>query len=176
MPEEAAEGAPEAPKGQEPAPPFEPKEEAPKPKAEEPKTFDADYVKQLRTENAQARKARQDLEAKLNEYEERDKSELEKLTGKITKAEGRADAAEAKLLRYAVAQEKEVPAKLVPLLTASTREDLESQADLILENAKPASPDFDGGARETAPEPKTPEQAHSELIATLFGGGPKPPT
>ena len=134
------------------------------------KTFDEPYVKQLRSENAAARKARQELEAKLAEYEERDKSEMEKLTGKITKAEQRAAEAEAELLRYVVAQEKEVPAKLVPLLTASSREDLEAQAALILENAQtPPPPEFDGGAREPAPQPKTPEQEHNEFITALLG-------
>lgn len=153
--------------GQEPAATAEPKD------GQEPtgKTFDADYVKQLRSENAAARKARQDLEAKLTEYEERDKSETERLAGKITKAEQRAAEAEAKLLRYDVAQEKEVPAKLVPLLTASTREDLEAQAALILENA-PATPppNFDGGPRDPAPEPKSPDQQHNELVSALLAG------
>jgi hypothetical protein len=60
----------------------------------------------------------------------------------------------------------------VPLLTATTREDLEAQADLILENAKPATPEFDGGARETAPTPKSPEQDHNDLAVQLFGGRP----
>lgn len=138
--------------------------------AQSPKTFDEGYVKELRSEAAASRKARQELEAKLNEYEERDKSELEKAQGKVAKADERAANAEAKLLRYEVASEKEVPAKLVPLLTALTREDLESQADLILENAKPAAPQFDGGTREPAPEPKSPEEAHSSFLAELFRG------
>lgn len=172
MPDETP--APEAGKGQEPTKPAGQTPE-PSPQGDSPKTFDEAYVKELRSENAAARKARQELEAKLNEYEERDKSELEKLTGKVTKAEQRAADAEAKLLRYSVAQEKEVPAKLVPLLTASSREDLESQADLILENAKPEQPpEFDGGPREPAPDPKTPDQAHNELAVALFGTPQQP--
>lgn len=150
---------------------------APEPKVDEPKgdtkTFDSEYVTKLRNEAAASRKARQELEAKLNEYEERDKSELEKLTGKLTKAEQAKAEADARLLRYEVAQEKEVPAKLVPLLTATDKEGLEAQADLILENAaKPASPDFDGGAREAAPEPKSPELALNDTVLELFGVKP----
>jgi hypothetical protein len=135
----------------------------------ESKTFDEAYVKQLRGEAASARTARKDLEAKIAEYEERDKSETEKLTGKISKAEQRAADAESKLLRYEVAQEKNVPAKLVPLLTGKTREDLEAQAALILENAKPADPDFDGGIREPAGPAKTPEQEHNETFLAALG-------
>jgi len=158
-----AEGqAPEAPPTNEGQAPAEPAKS-------EPTTFDRDYVEKLRGENAAARKARQELEAKLTEFEERDKSELEKLTGKVTKAEQRAQEAEARLLRYEVASEKEVPAKLVPLLTATTREDLEAQATLILENAKPAAPEFDGGPREIAPEPQTPEQRLNNVALQALG-------
>jgi hypothetical protein len=134
------------------------------------KTFDENYVKQLRAENAAARKARQDLEAQLAEFEERDKTALQKAEGKVTKAEQRAAEAEAKLLRYEVATEKQVPAKLVPLLTATSREDLEAQAALILENAKPADPDFDGGTRDPAPTAKSADQEHNEFISALLGG------
>jgi hypothetical protein len=158
------------PTGQEPVTPA-PQEPGQEPVAE-PKKFDEAYVKQLRAENAAARKARQDLEAKIAEFEERDKSELEKLTGKITKAEQRAAEAEAKLLRFSVAQEKEVPARLVQFLTATTREDLEAQAAAILENLKPADPDFDPGVREPAGPTKTPAQEHDELVSALFGAGP----
>lgn len=119
----------------------------------------------------EAAKRAEAAEAKLAEREEADKSELEKAQGKLTKAEQAAAEANAKLLRYEVAQEKEIPAKLVPLLTATEKEDLEAQADLILENAKTdAKPDFDGGARDPAPEPKTPEQAHGQFLVDMFRG------
>lgn len=156
----------EAPEGQEPTTPAA---EDAAPTTPDPKTFDEGYVKQLRAEAAAGRKARQDLEAKIAEFEERDKSETEKLTGKITKAEQKAAEAESKLLRYEVAQEKNVPAKLVPLLTGQTREDLEAQAALILENPKPAEPDFDGGPREPAGPAKTPEEEHNELFLKQLG-------
>lgn len=116
----------------------------------------------------------EDLKAKaarLDELEQQNQSELEKAQTKVQKAEQRAVDAEARLLRFEVAQEKEVPAKLVPLLTASDRDGLESQADLILENAKTEpTPDFDGGPRDPAPEPKTPEQSHDSFVGALLTG------
>jgi hypothetical protein len=33
---------------------------------------------------------------------------------------------------------------------------------------EPVQPDFDGGARESAPEPADPEGAHRELLLTMF--------
>lgn len=110
---------------------------------------------------------------RLAEIEQANASELEKAQGKLSKAEQAAASAEAKLLRYEVANDKEVPAKLVPLLTATTKEDLEAQADLILENAKPANPDFDGGTREPTPDPLTPEQQHSKLLLQMAGIEPQ---
>lgn len=160
-----ADEATPAPEGQEPDTPA-PTDATPS----EPKTFDEAYVKQLRSEAAASRKARQDLEAKIAEFEERDKTELEKLSGKVTKAEAERDQAKAALLRFEVAQEKEVPARLVPLLTGKTREELEAQAALILDNAKPADPDFEGGVREPAPPAKAPDEAHNEFVMGLFGG------
>lgn len=113
--------------------------------------------------------------AELDQLREANASELEKAQGKATKAERERDEARALLLRYEVAQEKEVPAKLVPLLTATDKAGLEAQADLILENAKPGDtppPDFDGGPREPAPSTKTPEQEHNDLVLGLFGTKP----
>jgi len=140
------------------------------PQGTEPKTFDAEYVRQLRAEAAKHRKEAQEAKARAQEYEDAQKSELEKAQTKAQKLEAEKQAAEAKLLRFEVATEKNVPAKLVPLLTATTREELEAQAALILENAKTEpTPDFDGGAREPAPAPKSPDQAHNQLVTELFG-------
>lgn len=167
---EAPEKAPETPaEGQEPEAPKEGQELQGKPEGE-PETFDKEYVKTLRAEAAKHRKEAQEAKAKAQEYEDAQKSELEKAQGKLTTAEKAKADAEAKLLRYEVAQEKEVPAKLVPLLTASTKDDLEIQADLILENAKPANADFDGGPRDPAPKPQTPEQAHGQFLVDMFQG------
>jgi hypothetical protein len=138
---------------------------------QESKTFDADYVRQLRAEAAKHRKEAQEARSKVEQFENRDKSELEKAQTKAQKLEAEKAQAEARLLRYEVATEKNVPAKLVPLLTAATREELEAQAALILETAKPEqTPDFDGGAREPAPAAQSPEQAHDAFITALISG------
>jgi len=67
--------------------------------------------------------------AKFDEVEESKKSDLDKLTGKLTKAEQRAIEAEQKLLKSEVAREKGVP---VALLTGSTKEELEAAADALI--------------------------------------------
>lgn len=160
------------PEGQ--APEDTPTSEGQEPQGDDkPETFSRDYVESLRAESAKNRKKAQEAAAKVQEYEDQNKSELEKLAGKLQKAEQAKAEAEASLLRYEVAQEKEVPAKLVPLLTATDREGLESQADLIVENAKANAPkpEFDGGAREPAPEVLTPEQEHNKLVASMLLGG-----
>lgn len=155
--------------GQEPAAPPQAGQEPdaaqePKPNGQEPQGFDAlpaetqAEIKKLRAEAASHRREALEAKAKAQEFEDRDKSELEKLTGKLTKTEQAKADAEARLLRYEVAQAKEVPAKLVPLLTATSQADLEAQADLILENAAPATEaapqhDWDAGGR-TPVEPQ----------------------
>ena len=121
--------------------------------------------------------ARKAAEAKVQEFEEKDKSELEKLTGKLTKAETKAAEAESKLLRFTVAAEKQIPAEAVDLLQGTTREDLEANADKILElvksrNANEEKPDFDGGAREPAPD-ADPEKQHNNDVLKLLGLQPQ---
>ena len=153
--------------GQEPTPATEPNE----PQAGG-KTFDEAYVKQLRAEAAQHRKDAQEARARAEELEARDQSEVEKLTTKVTKAERERDEARSALLRFEVAAEKQIPAEAVELLTGNTREELEAKADRLLELVKKpdSTPDFDGGTREPAPEPKTPEQQANEFAAALLTG------
>lgn len=152
------------------APDAEPKADAPK----QTQTFDADYVKSLRSEAAKYRTEAQEARSKIEEYESANQTELEKLTGKLTKEAKAREDAERKLLRFEVAAEKEIPADAVDLLTGDTREELEAKADKLLElvksrNDTDSQPDFDGGPREPTEDPKTPEQAHNELAAALFG-------
>jgi len=165
--------AQEAPPATDPAP-AEPTDAEPPEKAEpqDGKTFDEAYVKQLRSEAAQYRTRAQEAEGKLSEREEADKSEVEKAQGKATKAEERAREAEAKLMRYEVAKDKEVPAAAVDFLQGNTREELEASADRLLELVKKESgttPDFDGGAREPAPDPKSPEDQHTDTLLEVLG-------
>ena len=140
---------------------------------EEPKQFDEGYVKKLRAEAAKYRTEAQEAKAKAQEYEDAQKSELEKAQDKLAATEEAKAQAEATLLRYEVATSKGVPSQLMELLTGSSQEELERQADLILENAKTADAPqatFEGGPREPAPAPKEPGTAHNELLVQLLRG------
>lgn len=152
--------------------------DAPEPKADatEAKTFDADYVKSLRSEAAKYRTEAQEARSKIEEYESANQTELEKLTGKLTKEAKAREDAERKLLRYEVAADKEIPADALDLLTGDTREELEAKADKLLELVKSRTtdtqePDFDGGPREPTADPKPPDQAHNDFITKLLTGG-----
>lgn len=116
---------------------------------DEPQTFDRKYVEGLRRENAAARKRAQDAEARAKEYEDRDKTEQQKLAEQAQAAGTRADEAETRLLRYEVAAEKNVPTKLAKFLSGSSKEELERSADeLLAELGDQTRTSFDGGARE----------------------------
>lgn len=118
-----------------------------------------------------AEKAAREAQQRVQQYEDANKSELEKLAGKLTKAEQAKADAEARLLRYEVATEKQIPADAMDLLTGSTREELEAKADKLLTFVKKpeATPEFDGGARDPAPAPKSADQEHNDLVTQLFG-------
>lgn len=117
-----------------------------------------------------AEKELKELRQREQEREDAEKSELEKAQTKLERTTQELTELQTKLLRSEVADELEVPAKLRPLLTATSKEDLETQAKLILENATPPkNPEFDGGPRDPSPEPMAPDQAHNDLIARLFG-------
>ena len=155
--------------------PEAPETETAEPKADA-KTFDADYVKALRSENAGFRKKAAEAIARIEELEARDQSELEKAQTKAAKLEQAKVEAEAKLLRYEVAAEKDVPAEALDFLTGNTREELEAKADKLLELVKSRNntpePDFDGGAREPAEENLTPEEEHNRLFLQAMGLAP----
>lgn len=84
---------------------------------------------------------------KLAELEDANKSEIEKASEAAKTAQERADAAEAKALRYEVALDKGVPKKLMKFLTGSTAEDIEASADELLEALGP-----DTGGKNTGEE------------------------
>jgi hypothetical protein len=113
-------------------------------------TFPAEVVRKLRSENAAARKRAQEAEARAKEFEDRDKTEQQKLAERAEAAEKAAQDSTAKLLRYEVAAEKNVPANLAKFLTGSTKEELEKAADELLKELGGARRQtFDGGARDS---------------------------
>jgi hypothetical protein len=92
----------------------------------EPKTFDADYVDKLRKESAKYRteaKANADAAKRLAEIEEASKSEAEKASERLAKAEQTARDAEARAVRREVALEHKLSTDDAALLDAIVDED-----------------------------------------------------
>lgn len=85
-----------------------------------------------------ANKEAEALRLKLKEFEDRDKSELERLTERAEAAERAAAATEAKALRLEVAAEQGLTPAQAKRLVGDTREDLESDAKELLATFKPA--------------------------------------
>lgn len=95
-----------------------------------------------------ANKEAESLRLRLKEFEDRDKTELQKLAEDHQTAEQRAAAAETALAKYKVAAAKGVPAELVDRLHGATEEELAEDADKLLSMlGARVTPDFDGGAR-----------------------------
>lgn len=86
---------------------------------------------------AQARKTADDLAAKVKQFEDRDKSEQQKLEERATTAEDRAAKAETELLRVQVAVGKKLPLELAARLQGKDKKELEADADRLLELVKP---------------------------------------
>ncbi|MBA2504818.1 MAG: DUF4355 domain-containing protein [Thermoleophilaceae bacterium] len=87
--------------------------------------------------------------ARLAELEESKKSDVEKLASERDRLQGEMDRAAAENLRLRVATSKGLPADLVDRLRGSTQEEMEADADQLLELVKP-TPSLDGGTRHVA--------------------------
>ena len=110
-------------------------------------------------EAARKEKERADaLATKVAEFEDRDKSDQEKLEGRATsaeeksaKSEQRAADAEQRYLRLKVGSEKGLPLSLAERLQGSDEDEMAADADRLLEDVKPSNRgSFDGGARPPA--------------------------
>jgi hypothetical protein len=102
------------------------------------------------------RKARRDAEAKvselqkrIDELDEKDKSESQKLADRLAAAEKRAAEAEARVLRAEVAAEKGLTAAQAKRLVGASREELEADADEILTAFAPSG----AGEKKDPPPP-----------------------
>jgi len=106
-----------------------------------------------------ANKEAETLRLKLQEFEDRDKTEAQKLADRAEAAEKRAVELETKALRLEVASEKGLTPAQAKRLVGTTREELEADADELLETFKPAQaeatdqvvPSLDLGTRGAAP-------------------------
>lgn len=103
-----------------------------------------------RKHEAQA-KANADKAKKLDELEDASKSEVEKATAKVTEAEKRAQEAELRALRLEIAAEKGLTPAQAKRLVGTNREELEADADELVETFKP---DDNGGKQPPPGKPK----------------------
>lgn len=100
--------------------------------------FDADRYK---AKISKANREAENLRKRLKEYEDRDKSDTEKLTEDRDTHKSRADKAEAELARYRVAAAKGLTPGQAKRLVGTTEEELSADADELLADlgGKPAS-------------------------------------
>jgi hypothetical protein len=99
------------------------------------KTFDAEYVKKLRAENASARVSNKELQKKADEYDklqEDNKSELQKAQDAAANATKELEASKLSQLRAEVAADRGVPASLAKRLQGTTKEEMIADADAVL--------------------------------------------
>lgn len=119
-----------------------------------------------------ANKEAETLRLKLKEFEDRDKTDAQKLAERAADAERSAAEAQSKLLKFEVAAEKNIPATLAARLQGSTKDELAADADRLLADLKShqqaTAPSFDGGVRETPPAP-TDMNARIRLMANKGG-------
>ena len=89
-----------------------------------------------RREKRAAEKRANELAARLKQIEDRDKGESEKIAERLAEAERRAEQADQRALRLEVASEKGLTAVQAKRLVGATREELEADADELLETFK----------------------------------------
>ena len=114
-----------------------------------------DVPPEVRRALNKANKEAETLRLKLQEFEDRDKTEAEKVAERAKAAEDRAAQAESRALRLEIAFEKGLTPAQAKRLVGSTRDELEADADELLETfkpaeTKPAAVDLDLGTRTTA--------------------------
>ncbi|GAA3121758.1 hypothetical protein [Streptomyces echinatus] len=117
-----------------------------------------------------ANKEAETLRLKLKEFEDRDKTEAQKLADRANEAESAAARATAKLLRYEVAADKKLPAGWAQRLQGSTKEELEADAEKLLADLgaqqQRNAPSYDGGVRQS-----TRPTSMNDLIRQTAGRG-----
>lgn len=117
-------------------------------------TPETDWKAEARKWESRA-KADHELANKWREYETSQKSEHEKLADELARVQAEASQASATLLRYEVASEKGISGEATKLLKGTTREELESEAALLLsliaDQSKPKTPKPDENQGKPAP-------------------------
>lgn len=153
---------------------------------QEPKVFDEDYVKQLRNEAAQARKANKALEAQVTEFENAKLSAEEKATKERDEALSKAEAAQGQLrkanLLLALGKSDEVAdAKAVAGLITGVEYDDEGEPTNLTERLAAAIESYPilrkGAAKLDPADPANPEsrkrtpETQEQALARIHSGG-----
>lgn len=125
---------------------------------------EAEKWKAMSRKNEERAKENADAADKLKKLEESSLSDQQKReaaetaqAGKLADLEKRADEADARALRAEVASAKKLTPAQAKRLAGTTREELEADADDLLETFKPESeqePEGEGGERKPAGRPK----------------------
>lgn len=131
---------------------------APKPDDKPDPQDEIDKWKALARKHEAQAKSNAEAAKKLAEMEDAGRSELEKAAAKVAEAEKRAAEADARALRLEVAATKGLSPVQARRLVGATKEELEADADELLESFKPAD---DGD------QPKPP----TKPTENLKGGG-----
>lgn len=131
--------------------------QSPSPAPERDWKAEADKWKALARKHEDTAKAHSSAAQRLAEIEEAQKTAEQKLTDRATAAEREAEQARTKLLRYEIAAKKKLPAEWAARLQGSTPEELEADADQLLQalgaQQQRQTPSYDGGVRKPAPAP-----------------------
>lgn len=133
--------------------PQESQQTAPEAAEDKAEMFPRSVVEELRREAAKYRTAAAEKEAKLQAIEDSQKTEVEKAIERAQQAEARANEATLRALRAEVAQAKGLTPAQAKRLSGSSLEELEADADELLETfgiGKPVTP----GSQ--TPKPTTP--------------------
>jgi hypothetical protein len=115
-----------------------------------PDAIKAILTKERNARRAAERKASQ-LETRVGEFEDRDKTELQKAVERAERAEREAVELRSETLRARVAAKHSLPAELADVLKGDTEEALDEHAQrlaaLVKPAGQPAGSGFDGGSR-----------------------------
>lgn len=115
----------------------------------------------MKRERSAAKREASELAAKLKEYEDRDKSETERLAARAEQAEQQLAALRSEALRSRVALSKGLPADLADRLRGDDEDTLLEDADRLLAlvgKRRPAG-DIDQGVRDTGRPPQLTREA-----------------
>ena len=139
-------------------------------------TAKPDVPPEVKRALSKANKEAEQLRLRLKEYEDRDKSELEKLTESQAAAERRAQEAELRAARLEVAAEKGLTPAQAKRLVGTTREELEADAAEILRDfpaaASPRTPRPDPTQGSRGGKPASAREAALAEVEKRFGKRP----